>query len=113
MRIGRILDRVTTGIWIDGLADRVADIGENVVVVGGNATGCESAHFIACMGTADPETFTFLMFHAAENPDFAKELLGHGMNETVELEQREYRVADVRPWQAPVVAQRVGPGEDN
>jgi 2,4-dienoyl-CoA reductase (NADPH2) len=59
----------------DVLAERVADIGKDVVVVGGNATGCESAHFVACMGTVDPETFTFLMFHAAENPDFAKELL--------------------------------------
>jgi 2,4-dienoyl-CoA reductase (NADPH2) len=59
----------------DVLAERVADIGENVVVVGGSATGCESAHFIACMGTVDPETFTFLMYHVAENPDFAKDLL--------------------------------------
>ena len=48
----------------DVLAERVADIGENVVVVGGAATGCESAHFIASMGTVDPEAFTFLMYHA-------------------------------------------------
>jgi len=59
----------------DVLAERVADIGENVVVVGGAATGCESAHFIASMGTVDPEAFTFLMYHAAEDTGFAKELL--------------------------------------
>jgi 2,4-dienoyl-CoA reductase (NADPH2) len=59
----------------DVLAENVADIGEEVVVVGGSATGCEAAHFIACMGTVDPETFTFLMYHAAEDTDFAKKLL--------------------------------------
>jgi 2,4-dienoyl-CoA reductase (NADPH2) len=59
----------------DVLAERVADIGENVVVVGGAATGCESAHFIAAMGTVDPEAFTFIMYHAAEDTGFAKELL--------------------------------------
>ncbi len=59
----------------DVLAERVADIGENVVVVGGAATGCESAHFIASMGTVDPEAFTFIMYHAAEETGFAKELL--------------------------------------
>ncbi len=59
----------------DVLAERIADIGENVVVVGGAATGCESAHFIASTGTLDPEAFTFIMYHAAEDTGFAKELL--------------------------------------
>jgi len=61
----------------DVLADRIPDFGKNVVVVGGNATGCETAHFISTMGTVDPETFTFLMYHAAEDTDFAKDLLHH------------------------------------
>jgi 2,4-dienoyl-CoA reductase (NADPH2) len=59
----------------DVLGERVVDVGENVVVVGGSATGCESAHFIAHMGSVDAEAFTFLMYHAAEDIEFAKELL--------------------------------------
>ena len=59
----------------DVLMDKVSHIGENVVVVGGSATGCETAQFIASMGTPEPETFTFLMYHSAEDPQFATKLL--------------------------------------
>jgi len=59
----------------DVLADKVSHIGEHVVVVGGNATGCETALYVAEMGVPDPETFTFLMIHAAEERDFAAQLL--------------------------------------
>jgi len=61
----------------DVLKERVPDIGKNVVIVGGNATGCETAHFVAAMGTADPAIFTFLMYHTAENLESAKKLLYH------------------------------------
>jgi 2,4-dienoyl-CoA reductase (NADPH2) len=46
-----------------------------VVIVGGSATGCETAHFIASMGTPDPAIFTHLLYHGAESPDFATQLL--------------------------------------
>lgn len=59
----------------DVLMDKVAHIGENVVVVGGSATGCETAQFIASMGTPEPDTFTFLIYHSAEDPEFATNLL--------------------------------------
>jgi 2,4-dienoyl-CoA reductase (NADPH2) len=59
----------------DVLNDRIAHIGNRVVIVGGSATGCETAHFIAAMGAPDPETFTFLMTHSAEKPDWALKLL--------------------------------------
>jgi 2,4-dienoyl-CoA reductase (NADPH2) len=59
----------------DILMDKVAHIGENVVVVGGSATGCETALFIASMGTPEPDTFTFLIHHSAEDPEFATKLL--------------------------------------
>jgi len=59
----------------DVLADKVSHIGQHVVVVGGNATGCETALYMAEMGVPDPETFTFLMIHAAEERDFAAQLL--------------------------------------
>jgi 2,4-dienoyl-CoA reductase (NADPH2) len=77
----------------DVLAERVADIGENVVVVGGAATGCESAHFIASMGTVDPEAFTFIMYHAAEDTGFAKELL-HNSRRNVTIIDIVPRLAD-------------------
>lgn len=77
----------------DLLAERVADIGENVVVVGGSATGCESAHFVAHMGTVDPETFTFLMYHAAEDTDFAKKLL-HQSRRNITIIDMLPRLAD-------------------
>ncbi|MGD8983255.1 MAG: FAD-dependent oxidoreductase [Desulfobacteraceae bacterium] len=57
------------------LMDKVPHIGENVVVVGGSATGCETAQFIASMGTPASDTFTFLMYHSAEDPEFATKLL--------------------------------------
>lgn len=59
----------------DVLTDKVSHIGENVVVVGGSATGCETAQFIASMGTPEPDTFTFLIYHSAEDPEFATKLL--------------------------------------
>jgi 2,4-dienoyl-CoA reductase (NADPH2) len=77
----------------DVLAERVADIGENVVVVGGNATGCESAHFIASMGAVDAEAFTFIMYHAAEDTGFAKELL-HNSRRNITVIDMIPRLAD-------------------
>jgi len=59
----------------DVLMERVPNIGKNVVIVGGNATGCETAHYLTAIGTADPAIFTFLMYHTAENPESAKKLL--------------------------------------
>ncbi|MBW2095855.1 MAG: FAD-dependent oxidoreductase [Deltaproteobacteria bacterium] len=59
----------------DVLSEKVWDIGRNVVVVGGSATGCETAHYIASMDIPDPATYSFLMFHNAEDPEFATSLL--------------------------------------
>ncbi|MBW1780200.1 MAG: FAD-dependent oxidoreductase [Deltaproteobacteria bacterium] len=77
----------------DVLAEKVWDLGENIVVVGGNATGCETALFVAEMGAPDPETFTFLMYHSAENRDFAAELL-HTPNRKVTVIDMIPRFAD-------------------
>lgn len=59
----------------DILMDRFWDIGRKVVIVGGSATGCETAHYISAMNTPDPEAFTFLMYHQAEAPEFAMNML--------------------------------------
>jgi 2,4-dienoyl-CoA reductase (NADPH2) len=52
----------------------VAHIGKRVVVVGGNAVGCETAEWIAADGLPDPETFMFLACHNAENEEKLKAL---------------------------------------
>jgi 2,4-dienoyl-CoA reductase (NADPH2) len=62
------------GAW-EVLEDKAPRIGNRVVIVGGNATGCEVAHFIGIMGIPDAETFTFLMYHLAEDPETALRLL--------------------------------------
>ncbi|MBW1868479.1 MAG: FAD-dependent oxidoreductase [Deltaproteobacteria bacterium] len=59
----------------DVLSEKVWNMGEDVVVIGGSATGCETALFVAEMAVPDPNTFTFLAYHSAENPVFATELL--------------------------------------
>jgi 2,4-dienoyl-CoA reductase (NADPH2) len=76
----------------DVLMERVADIGKNVVIVGGNATGCETAHFLTAMGTPDPAVFTFLMYHTAENPESAKKLL-HNAGRTITVVEMVQRLA--------------------
>jgi len=59
----------------DVLGDKVSHIGQQVVVVGGNATGCETALFVAEMAVPDPETLAFLMVHSAEERDFTAQLV--------------------------------------
>ncbi len=59
----------------DVLREEVAEIGRNVVIVGGSATGCETAHYLASLDLPPPEVFTFLMSHAAEKPEEADRLL--------------------------------------
>ena len=76
----------------DVLMERVPDIGRNVVIVGGNATGCETAHFLTVMGTPDPAIFTFLMYHTAEKPESARKLL-HNSGRRITVVEMVNRVA--------------------
>jgi len=76
----------------DVLMERVPDIGKNVVIVGGNATGCETAHLLTAMGTPDPAIFTFLMYHTAENPETAQKLL-HNSGRKVTVVEMVNRLA--------------------
>jgi 2,4-dienoyl-CoA reductase (NADPH2) len=59
----------------DVLNEMVSDIGKEVVIVGGSATGCETALFVASLGVVDPETFTFLLYHSADDFDRVRKLL--------------------------------------
>jgi 2,4-dienoyl-CoA reductase (NADPH2) len=77
----------------DVLAERAVEIGDRVVIVGGSATGCETAHFIASMGTVDSDSFAFLMYHSAEDVEFAKELLHDSRRQITVIDQLP-RLAD-------------------
>jgi 2,4-dienoyl-CoA reductase (NADPH2) len=59
----------------DVLMEKVPYIGKNVVIIGGNATGCETAYFIAKKGIPDPEIVNFLLFHSAEDDRRIRELI--------------------------------------
>jgi 2,4-dienoyl-CoA reductase (NADPH2) len=62
----------------DVLNDMVPDIGKQVVIVGGSATGCETALFVANLGVLEPESFTFLHYYSAEDVDRIRNLLHSG-----------------------------------
>jgi 2,4-dienoyl-CoA reductase (NADPH2) len=76
----------------DVLMDRVPDIGRDVVIVGGSATGCETAHFISSLNAPDANTFTFLMYHNAEDPARAMQLL-HSSNRNITIIEMVGRLA--------------------
>ena len=59
----------------DILNGMVSDIGKRVVIIGGSATGCETALFVANLGVPDPEIFTFLLYHSADDFDRVRKLL--------------------------------------
>jgi 2,4-dienoyl-CoA reductase (NADPH2) len=59
----------------DVLSDKATKIGSRVVIVGGSATGCETALYVANLGVLDPETFTFLVYHSVDDPDKIRKLL--------------------------------------
>ncbi len=77
----------------DVLMDRVPNIGDNVVIIGGSATGCETAHYIATMGASDAETLKFLLYHNAEDIEFTKELL-YKTGRTITVIDMVSRMAD-------------------
>lgn len=62
---------------LDALGE-IALIGNNVVVVGGGAVGCETAITIAEMGTLSAENLKFLMENEAESYETLLKLLNRG-----------------------------------
>jgi 2,4-dienoyl-CoA reductase (NADPH2) len=65
--------RVVTA-W-DVLMGIVPDIGKQVVIVGGSGTGCETALYLANLVVPDPEVFTFLLYHSADDFNMIRKLL--------------------------------------
>lgn len=60
--------------------------GENIVVVGGGATGCETAIYLAEQGTLSADSLRFMMLHQAEEIEVLQELLTHGSYRVTLLE---------------------------
>jgi 2,4-dienoyl-CoA reductase (NADPH2) len=61
----------------DVLRGRVAHIGKQVVVIGANSVGCETAEYIAREEMTPPEVFSFLSYQGAEKPEKLQELMRH------------------------------------
>jgi 2,4-dienoyl-CoA reductase (NADPH2) len=59
----------------DVLTEKSFVSGRNIVIIGGSATGCETAHFLSELGTVDAETFKFLSYHSAEDLEYLGALL--------------------------------------
>ncbi|OPY85797.1 MAG: 2,4-dienoyl-CoA reductase (NADPH) [Syntrophorhabdus sp. PtaU1.Bin153] len=59
----------------DVLSGSAPYIGKKIVIIGGGATGCEAALFIATMDTPTLESFGFLVFHEADDFDRLRNLL--------------------------------------
>jgi 2,4-dienoyl-CoA reductase (NADPH2) len=60
--------------------------GQNVVVVGGGAVGCETAIFLADQGTLSAEQTKFLMLHKAESDEVIHALLEQGTRKVTIVE---------------------------
>jgi 2,4-dienoyl-CoA reductase (NADPH2) len=80
------------GAW-DVLLGEIPDIGDDIVIIGGSATGCETAHFLAALGTPDPETVSFLLYHSAEDPTFLTDLV-HNSGKNITVIDMVERLAD-------------------
>jgi 2,4-dienoyl-CoA reductase (NADPH2) len=79
----------------DVLQDKVPHIGSKVVIVGGSATGCETAHYITSLNAADPAVYAFLMYHNAEDPRTAMDMLHNPGREVTVIDVVDRMAANV------------------
>ena len=77
------------------LLERNPQTGKNVVVIGGNAVGLETALFLADQGTLSPEVLHFLMVNRAESFETLTELLDRGSKQVTVIELTKKAGADV------------------
>ena len=77
------------------LLGKNAETGKNVVVLGGNAVGLETALFLANQGTLSPEVLHFLMVNRAETPETLTGLLDRGSKQVTVVEMTKKAGADV------------------
>jgi 2,4-dienoyl-CoA reductase (NADPH2) len=80
----------------DVLSRRITT-GEQVVVLGGGATGAETALQLAREGALDPETISFLMLHQAERTELLYELATRGPKKVTLVEAQRKVGTDIGP----------------
>ncbi|MCF8127221.1 MAG: FAD-dependent oxidoreductase [Deltaproteobacteria bacterium] len=77
------------------LLEKSTETGQNVVVLGGNAVGLETALFLAHQGTLSPEILHFLMVNRAETFETLSQLLDQGSKHVTVVEMTKKAGADV------------------
>lgn len=71
------------------------ELGDNIVVIGGGAVGCETALFLAHTGTIDAATLRFLTVHKVEEPDRLYQLSTQGIKQVTLIEQQARVAQDI------------------
>lgn len=77
--------------------DGKANLGKNVVVVGGGDVGIEVAMTIGEIGTISAEQLRFMMIYKTEPPEKLKELLTHGIHKVTVVEMGKKFAPDINP----------------
>ena len=73
----------------DVLASK-ACVGDNVVIIGGNAVGLETALYIANRGTLTPEMLHFLWLHGAESKETLTNMISKGVKSVTVVEMNSH-----------------------
>ena len=71
-----------------------ADIGKEVVVIGGGSVGTEVAAFIAKIGTISADTLQFLFLHKAEDTETLLEISTRGIKKVTLVEMVDKLAVD-------------------
>lgn len=74
-----------------------AELGNNVVVIGGGATGVETAMYIGEIGTLTADQLRFMMIFNAETPEKLKALLNRGSKKVSVVEMGKKFATDITP----------------
>jgi 2,4-dienoyl-CoA reductase (NADPH2) len=94
----------------DVLAGKVG-VGNNVVIVGGNAVGLETALYLASLGTLTPEVLHFLMANRAESPETIADMLNKGSKTVTVVEMMKkvgQNVGSSTRWTVMAELKRLG-----
>lgn len=84
-----------------------ADEGKQIVVIGGGATGVETAMYLAEIGTISAEQLRFMMIYDVESPEKLKHLLNNGSKKVSVVEMQHKLAADITPGCRWSIMQRV------
>lgn len=74
-----------------------AEVGKEIVVIGGGAVGVETAEYIGEIGTLSAEELRFMMIFDAEPHDKLKYLLNHGSKKVSIVEMQPRLAPDINP----------------